>query len=86
MQGNQPPIPFDILNNWHTCDTVIIRWVSRQTPQQVQGITVMQVAANPDADAAAQFRYQINTTYAEFNSGSWLVNLGNPQCANQTAG
>ena len=40
-QGDQPPVPFDILNTWHTCDTVIVRWLSKQEPDQVQGVTIL---------------------------------------------
>ncbi|KAK4636273.1 Ecp58-1 [Fulvia fulva] len=68
-QGAQPPIPFEILNIWHNCDTITIRWVSAQTPAQVTGIIVIEAAYEND-------RWMIETVFSEFNSGAWLVNLG----------
>lgn len=59
---------------------VIIRWISRQTPQQVQGFTAMQVVPNQNHKTARKYPFLINKTFGEFNSGAWLVNLGNPQC------
>jgi len=77
-QGSQPNVPFTILNTWHTCDTVIIRWVSKQTPEQVQGFDALVV--EPSTNSSAPGPYQIKTTYGEFNSGAWLANLGRPEC------
>jgi len=34
--------PFEQLNLWHTCDTVIIRWRSAQTPEPVTGNIVIE--------------------------------------------
>jgi len=76
-QGGQPDIPFTILQTWHTCDTVIIRWVA--TPvgsQQVQGFDALIV--EPSSNGFQP--YQIKTTYGEFNSGAWLADLGRPEC------
>ena len=67
-QAAQPPVPLEILNLWHTCNTVIIRWRSAQTPQEVTGIDVLETAY-------VDGEYDIKTVYAEFNSGAWLVNL-----------
>ncbi|KAK3050855.1 hypothetical protein LTR09_007933 [Extremus antarcticus] len=81
-QGSQPAIPFKILNLYHTCDTVIIRWRSQgpgQEPEPVTGIIVIEAEyqANDTTDP-----WLIKTVYSEFNSGAWLVNLGvfTPTC------
>ena len=78
--ASQPPIPIQILDLWHTCDTVIIRGGSAQTPQQVQGFDALIVTPSTNPSIP----YQIMTTYGEFNSGAWLANLGHPEC-NATA-
>ena len=80
--ATQPPVPFTILQTWHTCDTVIIRWVA--TPvgtQQVQGFDALIV--EPSSNGFQP--YQIKTTYGEFNSGAWLADLGRPECKNSTS-
>lgn len=76
-QGSQPNIPFEILNVWHGCDFVAMRWKSPQpqatgpTPQeQVQGIIVMEVCQGGEQEA-----WVIDTVYSEFNSGAWLYDL-----------
>jgi len=79
-QGGQPDVPFTILNTWHTCDTVIIRWVANPGPQQVQGFDALVVVPSVNSTQP----YQITTTYGEFNSGAWLADLGRPEC-NTTA-
>lgn len=82
-QGAQPPVPFDILNTWNTCDTVILRWRSHQKPDQVQGVSiaiVRPVMEGEEGGVGATGKYQIKTIFAEFNSGAWLNNLGNPEC------
>ena len=76
--GLEPAPEYDSL---HTSSQVVIRWISRQTPQQVQGFTAMEVLANKNKTTTKRYPYLINKTYGEFNSGAWLVNLGNPQCA-----
>ncbi|GAB7353440.1 hypothetical protein MBLNU459_g3905t1 [Dothideomycetes sp. NU459] len=75
-QGSQPNVPFKILNRWHTCDTVIIRWVAEPGPQQVQGFDA--IIVEPSTDGFQ--RFQIKTVYGEFNSGAWLADLGRPEC------
>jgi len=80
-QGSQPDVPFTILNTWHTCDTVIIRWVINAGPQQVQGFDAFIV--EPSSDPRQKF--QIQKSYGEFNSGAWLADLGHPECGNGTA-
>lgn len=82
-QGAQPPVPFDILNTWNTCNTVIIRWVSHQEPDQVQGISIGEVQVAKEGEGGGvgvTGKYQIKTIWAEFNSGAWLINLGKPEC------
>lgn len=68
-QGSQPPIPFEILNLWHNCDTVTIRWKSAMSPAQVTGIIVIEAVQQNG-------KWMIQTVYSEFNSGAWLVDLG----------
>ena len=84
-QGAQPAVPFQVLNTWHTCDTVIVRWLSAQKPDQVQGISILtaQVAKPGEGGGfgVGATKYQIIRVLAEFNSGAWLVNLGKPECA-----
>ncbi len=64
-QGSQPAIPFKILNLYHTCDTVIIRWRSQgpgQEPEPVTGIIVIEAEyqANDTTDP-----WLIKTVYSE---------------------
>jgi len=73
-QGTQPAIPFQQLNIWNTCNTVIIRWVSAQSPEQVTGITALEVTPAPKYSKVGP--YLIETVYSEFNSGAWLGNIG----------
>lgn len=74
-QGSQPAIPWQTLNVWHTCDTVIARWRSAQAPEEITGIVVMETAY-------VDGEYKIETVYSEFNSGAWLVDIGvwTPSC------
>ncbi|CAD0014776.1 unnamed protein product [Aureobasidium pullulans] len=91
-QGAQPPVPFVILNLWNTCNTVIIRWLSDQSPLPVQGISIATVepaqAGEGGGFGTGAQKWQISAIVAEFNSGAWLGNLGYPECkpaANTTA-
>lgn len=75
-QGSQPNIPFEILNVWHGCDFVTMRWVSSapgtvQPEEQVTGIVVMEVCPGDATEP-----WKIDTVYSEFNSGAWLYDLG----------
>jgi len=73
-QSGQPDVPFTILNLWHTCDTVIIRWVAQPGPAQpVQGFDALVVVPSNKSETSAP--YQITTTYGEFNSAAWLADL-----------
>ena len=91
-QGAQPNVPFAILNLWNTCDAVIIRWISRQLPLPVQGISIAEVqpaiAGQGGGVGSGAQKWQIKAVLAEFNSGAWLGDLGYPECAvvaNRTA-
>jgi hypothetical protein len=72
-----PHSPFEQLNLWHTCDTVVIRWRSDQDPEPVTGNIVIEAVSAKGAQP-----WLIKTVYSEFNSGAWLVNLGvfTPSC------
>lgn len=87
-QGTQPPIPFEILNVWHNCETVTMRWRSSQPgfvepAQLVTGIIVLETRY---AGKKKEEPFLIKTVYSEFNSGAWLYDLGVfvPKC-NDTA-
>lgn len=84
-QGSQPPIPFEILNLWYACEgPVVIRWTSAQSPEVVTGNIVVETERNTGAQGATGNEpWLIKTVYSEFNSGSWLVNLGvfKPNCS-----
>jgi len=79
-QSSQPPIPFKILNLWHTCSTVIIRWRASApgtittTQEPVTGIIVLET--QPNKNKASDQPYLIQTVFSEFNSGAWLYDLG----------
>ncbi|KAK3703786.1 hypothetical protein LTR37_014232 [Vermiconidia calcicola] len=78
-QSAQPNVPFEILNLWHTCETVIVRWRSAQEPQIVTGNIVLETKYTGNEAVP----YKISHSYSEFNSGAWLVNDGVfvPTCA-----
>lgn len=68
---DQAPTPFEILNIWFTCDTVIVRWraiapyagVTGVTPQEdVTGIVVIETTPNPSSETQP-FRFE--TIYSE---------------------
>jgi len=82
-QSSQPPIPFDILNLWNNCDTVMLRWRGynlgpTQPEEDVTGMIVIETV--PGNDSAQP--WLIQTVYSEFNSGAWLYDLGifTPTC------
>lgn len=78
-------MPFEILNLWNTCDTVIIRWVSKQSPYSIQGISIATVQPAKEGEGGGfgvgSQKWQIKSIVAEFNSGAWLGDLGYPECA-----
>ncbi|CAK4030984.1 Hypothetical predicted protein [Lecanosticta acicola] len=88
-QGSQPAIPFEILNTWHNCDTVTMRWRTSApgtvVPEEpVTGIVVMETIY---AGSGNDEPWLIETVYSEFNSGAWLYDLGIfvPTACNATA-
>lgn len=75
-QGEQPPINFEQLQMWHTCNTVTVRWETTNTApipdvKPVVGIFVVETVPGPDGGEA----YQIERAYSEFDAGAWLQNL-----------
>ncbi|KAF2763619.1 hypothetical protein EJ03DRAFT_356493 [Teratosphaeria nubilosa] len=82
-QGSQPNITFELLNVWHNCETVTLRWegpmpnpdpsTAPAIQEAVRGIIVLETTFE-GWDAPEPFK--INTSYSEFNSGAWLVDLG----------
>ena len=75
-QGGQPSIPFQILNIWHNCKAVTLRWRSSapgfvQPEEQVTGIIVLETSY-----VGGDEPFLIDTVYSEFNSGAWLYDLG----------
>ncbi|KAI5365318.1 hypothetical protein Slin15195_G048520 [Septoria linicola] len=77
-QGSQVNIPFEILNVWHGCDFVTMRWRSSapeandiQPQQPVTGIVVLEVCQGGSPEP-----WVIDTVYSEFNSGAWLYDKG----------
>jgi len=76
-QGQQPSINFERLNLWHSCDTVIIRWLTTNTapipePKPVVGLISMEVIPNTNG---TEYPWLIDTVYSEFDAGAWLQNL-----------
>lgn len=99
-QGGQPNVTFNILNVWHSCEEVIVRWRSPQ-PNPYAGAP----GSEPDAPSTSAEEpvtgivvletafngwnsaqpFLIDTVYSEFNSGAWLYDLGVYNPANCTA-
>ncbi|KAK5119959.1 hypothetical protein LTR85_007035 [Meristemomyces frigidus] len=80
-QGGQPNITFELLNVWHNCDTVTLRWRSSTpnpgpaapaTQEQVTGIVVLETKFNGWQSAQP---FLIQSIFSEFNSGAWLYDL-----------
>lgn len=71
----QPPLILQTLDIFSSCNAISWRWISTQgagddqTP--VKGIDNFYINS----------RGQIEAVYAEFNSGAWLADLGDPQCS-----
>ena len=83
-QGTQPTFPFQQLNLWFTCTAVIVRLMSndpgrgvstKAASEPVVGISVLDVGYNAQANSTAD-QWLIDTIYAEFNAGAWLVDIG----------
>lgn len=76
-QSQQPSINFKQLNIWHTCDTVMIRWMTTNTAnitdvRPVVGLVTMETSKAP---SGSQYPFLIDTVYSEFDAGAWLQNL-----------
>nr|POE78549.1 hypothetical protein CFP56_60781 [Quercus suber] len=90
-QGSQPNITFTILNVWHNCDTVFLRWKSDTPNPNTPGnmfagkglpdnsqeqVTGIIILETTESSASADVPFLINHVYSEFNSGAWLADLG----------
>jgi hypothetical protein len=76
-QGQQPPINFQQLQMFHSCDTVTIRWMTTNTapipsPKPVVGIIIASVVPAPSGN---KYPYIIDNVYSEFDAAAWLQNL-----------
>ncbi|EXJ89688.1 hypothetical protein A1O3_02755 [Capronia epimyces CBS 606.96] len=78
-QGAQPPIPsLTTLDIFYTCDKIAWRWVAQgigSDQYEVKGIDTFTITHSG----------QISAVFAEFNSGAWLADIGNPQCHSSTS-
>jgi len=72
--SSQPPLVLQSLDIFWSCSAISWRWISvsgtGDDSIKVKGIDNFYI--NPQG--------QIKTTYAEFNSGAWLADLGYPEC------
>lgn len=65
--ASQPPVPFTILELFHSCRKAVIRWVATPGSQVARGMTVMHlVQGNGSANG-----WQIHKQFAEFNVAAW---------------
>ena len=72
-QGAQPSVPIETLAiESFTCDTIALRWLVTLPPEPVQGITILK-ASNSQGQKDT---WQIKTIFTEFNSISWLKDIG----------
>ena len=76
--GAQPPLYLQTLDTFNSCRKIGWRWISisgtGNDNEKVKGIDVFEISE----------KGQIKATYAEFNSGAWLADLGYPECASKT--
>jgi hypothetical protein len=81
-QGSQPLIPFQILNVFHGCDSVSVRWLTtdsaagkptRSATVPAIGNGIMSIVHTGDSIYNG---YRIKELFSEWNTGAWLVNLG----------
>jgi hypothetical protein len=72
--GSQPPLYLSTLDIFNSCNKIGWRWISingtGNNAEKVKGIDVFNINEQG----------QIESTYAEFNSGAWLRDLGYPEC------
>jgi hypothetical protein len=70
----QPPLYLQTLDIFSSCNKVAWRWISingtGDNVEKVKGIDVFNINS----------KGQVSATYAEFNSGAWLADLGYPEC------
>lgn len=70
--GSQPPLVLQTLDQFNSCNAISWRWISvtgtGNNVEKVKGIDNFYINSQG----------QIKTTYAEFNSGAWLADLGLP--------
>lgn len=76
-QGQQPPINFELLNLWHSCNTVNLRWKTTNTAnitdvKPVIGLIALELVKNNNG---SEYPWLIETVYSEFDAGAWLQNL-----------
>ncbi|KAK4542144.1 hypothetical protein LTR36_006991 [Oleoguttula mirabilis] len=71
--ASQPSVPFAVENVWFNCDTITVRWKSAQSPQPVIGISVFHTVYKW---ANKPVPFLIDEIWGEFDSASWLENLG----------
>ncbi|EXJ88960.1 hypothetical protein A1O3_02024 [Capronia epimyces CBS 606.96] len=72
-QGAQPAIPFELLAiEAVTCDTIALRWKTGLQPEPVKGITILKAENTKNNNDT----WQIKTIYTEFNSASWVRDIG----------
>ena len=72
--SQQPPLILKSLDFFWSCKAISWRWISQSGTGDddipVKGIDNFYINSQG----------QIESVYAEFNSGAWLADLGNPQC------
>jgi hypothetical protein len=72
--SSQPPLYLSTLDIFNSCNQISWRWISvngtGNDDEKVKGIDVFVI------NEAGQ----IESSYAEFNSGAWLADLGYPEC------
>jgi hypothetical protein len=65
----------DTFDTFSSCNKIAWRWITvsgaGDDSVPVKGIDVFEIDG----------RGKIRRTYAEFNSGGWLQDLGNPECS-----
>jgi len=72
--GSQPPLFLQTLDIFNSCDKIGWRWISisgtGNDNEKVKGIDVFEISK----------KGKVKATFAEFNSGAWLADLGFPEC------
>lgn len=90
-QGSQAPIPSTKLNLWHGCRTVTMRYqmcIKGDCTMPVIGLIAIETVKvglsfsfhfceliMSKAPAGNRYKYMIETTYSEFDSAAWTLNL-----------